>query len=168
MAVSRALRRLFRIRDLEEEQHRIALESAVGELHTLADTLAAVTARGRHGRDLVQSNSDSGDCTDHQAGLVEMGSALRYGTFLAPRIVAAHDKAARLREKFLEKRVERRQAETLIQETETQDAVEAGRRAQQALDEWYRSRLFRQQAELDCKENSNATALHPDRPVDQD
>ena len=32
MAVSRALRRLLRVRELEEEQSRLALESALGEL----------------------------------------------------------------------------------------------------------------------------------------
>jgi hypothetical protein len=42
---------------------------------------------------------------------------------------------------FLAKRVERRQAETLIHEIEAQDAVIAGRRSQQALDDWYLNRL---------------------------
>ncbi len=44
------------------------------------------------------------------------------------------------------KRVEHRQAETLIQETEAREAIEAGRRGQQALDGWYSSRLYREQA----------------------
>jgi hypothetical protein len=47
---------------------------------------------------------------------------------------------AALRQEFLLKRVERRQAETLIGETEARDAVSAGRRAQQQIDDWYRSR----------------------------
>jgi hypothetical protein len=38
------------------------------------------------------------------------------------------------------KRVERRQAETLIQKTEARDAIEADRHVQQTLDDWYNSR----------------------------
>ena len=41
------------------------------------------------------------------------------------------------------KRVERRQAETLIHETEAQEVIESGRRGQQSLDDWYSSRLYR-------------------------
>jgi hypothetical protein len=41
---------------------------------------------------------------------------------------------------FLAKRIERRQVETLIQKTEAEDAVDAGRRAQQELDDWFLSR----------------------------
>jgi hypothetical protein len=48
MAVSRALRRLLRIRDLEEEQSRLALESAIGDLNRLESTLAA-TSSGAEG-----------------------------------------------------------------------------------------------------------------------
>jgi hypothetical protein len=36
--------------------------------------------------------------------------------------------------------MERRQAETLIRKTEAGDAVEAGRRAQRDLDDWFLSR----------------------------
>jgi hypothetical protein len=39
--------------------------------------------------------------------------------------------------------VERRQAETLIAETEAREAIVAGRRGQQSLDDWYSSRLYR-------------------------
>ena len=39
--------------------------------------------------------------------------------------------------------MERRQAETLIQETQAQDALESNRRGQQELDNWHQSRSFR-------------------------
>jgi hypothetical protein len=54
---------------------------------------------------------------------------------------------ATLREEFLAKRVERRQAETLIKETEARDAIEAGRRSQQNLDDWFGNRMHRKDAE---------------------
>jgi len=53
----------------------------------------------------------------------------------------------RLRQEFLSKRVERLQAETLIKETEAQDAIESGRRSQQVLDDWFRSKQFRAREE---------------------
>jgi hypothetical protein len=49
------------------------------------------------------------------------------------------------------KRVERKQAEALIQETEARDAVEANRHSQQALDDWYRNRLHRVEAEAEMR-----------------
>ena len=39
MAISRGLRRLLRVRNLEEEQSRQALESALGELNRLESAL---------------------------------------------------------------------------------------------------------------------------------
>ena len=41
MAISRALRRLLRIRNLEEEQSRLAVESALVELRRLEHALRA-------------------------------------------------------------------------------------------------------------------------------
>jgi hypothetical protein len=167
MAVSHALRRLLRIRDLEEEQHRLILESAMGELRSLENALAAATARRRRGRELAQASACAGESTDRQAGMVETDAARRYSTVLTPRIATAQDDASRLRQEFLVKRVERLQAETLIEETESRDVAEAGRRSQQALDEWYRSRLYRQECELHG-ENAGARNSLADDPLDTD
>jgi len=54
---------------------------------------------------------------------------------------------AALREEFLAKRVERRHAETLIKETEARDTIEAGRRSQQNLDDWFGNRMHRKDAD---------------------
>ena len=64
---------------------------------------------------------------------------------LAPRVAAAEMENIQLRALLLEKRVERRQAETLIEETEARDAVEENRRSQQAIDDWFGTRQSRQQ-----------------------
>ncbi len=142
MAVSRALRRLLRIRDLQEEQSRLALESALGELHRLEHALTATSERGRRGRRLVQASAQTGQLTDRLAGLEETRAAGRHAVTLGPRIDAMGEEAAGLRREFLLKRVERRQAETLIHETEAWEAIEAGRRGQQSLDDWYGFRLY--------------------------
>ena len=139
MAVSRALRRLLRIRELEEEQGRLALESALGELHRLEHALVATIERKHRGRSLVLSTANTGQLTDRLAGLEETRSAAA----LEPRIDGMGIEVAGRRKEFLLKRVERRQAGTLIAETEAQEAIEDGRRGQQSLDDWYSSRLYR-------------------------
>ena len=140
MAVSRALRRLLRIRDLEEEQKRLALESALGELHGLEQAMEAAETRGRRGRRLVGDSAHSGVLPDRLAGMEETRTASRHTAALEPKIAAMEDQVTELREAFVSKRVERRQAATLIEETEAQEAIAAGRRGQQSLDDWYRSR----------------------------
>ena len=147
MPVSEALRRLLRIRDLEEEQQRLALDAAVSELRRLELAYISARARERAGRGQIAQGVTSGDGTDRVAGMVEVGAARRHAKVLQPRIAAAEGEAARLREQFLVKRVERRQAETLIREAEALDAVEAGRRAQQRLDDWHGARVHGRGAE---------------------
>jgi len=141
MAVSRALRRLLRIRELEEEQNRLVLESASGELNRLEQTLVAAFERERQGRRMVESSARSNQLMDRFAGLEETRSAGLYVVALGPRIDAKQEEVAVRRQEFLAKRVERRQAATLIEETEALEAIEAGRRGQQALDDRYGSRL---------------------------
>jgi hypothetical protein len=144
MAVSFALRRLLRIRELEEEQRKLALESAAAQLNRMRSTLAANVERNRKGRALVAESARSGELPDRLAGVVETRLALRSEAILAPRIASAELQSAALRQEYLAKRVERRQAETLIGETEAQDEAESERRAQQALDDWYGNRTQRE------------------------
>jgi hypothetical protein len=140
MAVSRALRRLLRIRDLEEEQSRLALEASLGSLHTLQNALEATAERDRRGRYLVQAGALSGEIRDRTAGLEETRAAERFAKVLGPRITDAEQDVVSLRQDYLERRVERRQAETLIEEAAARDALDAGRRSQQALDDWFGNR----------------------------
>jgi flagellar export protein FliJ len=153
MAVSRALRRLLRVRELEEEQSRLALESALGDLNRLSHTQAANVERDRRGRRLVEASVHKGTSEDRLAGLEETRVANRFVLALAPRIEDAEQDVASMREEYLASRVERRQVETLIQEAETQDALESDRRSQQGLDDWFRNRMHRKASE--------AKQLHP-------
>jgi hypothetical protein len=169
MAVSRAMRRLLRIRDLEEEQSRLTLESALGELRNLESVLGAVQLLDRRGRRLFKTSVRSGELPDRLAGLAEVSTAKRHAAVLTPRIAKAELDVAALRELFLSKRVERRQAETLIRETEAEDAIEDGRRSQQAMDDWYGSRLYRQEADsAHARRNvSDAGEPGPRNPEDE-
>lgn len=149
MAASRALRRLLRVRDLEEEQSRLALESALSELNQLEDALKATVERERRGRRLVESSARTGELPDRLAGIEEMHAADRLFAVLEPRIAAKEEEVTARRQEFLLKRVERRQAETLIRESEAQEAIETDRRSQQELDNWYSFRQYREGAEAE-------------------
>lgn len=140
MAVARALKRLLRVLELEEEQRQTALQSALGELHRLENAIDAAGVRERFGRQLVNEGVLKGEFEDRLAGLEEARAGLRTREVLAPRKVEATAVAAQRREEFLAKRIERRQAETLIESAEAQEALESSRRRQAALDEWFLNR----------------------------
>jgi len=147
MSVSPAMRRLLRVRELEEERRRTALEGAMGELHRLEQALAGAHRRGRTGRRLITVSAKAGEAADRVAGLAESAAGERHGAYLRPQIAEAEERVAELREEFLASRVERRQAETLIAEAEARALVMAGRREQQALDD--RFGVQRQRGEED-------------------
>ena len=142
MAVSRALRRLLQVRELQEEQCRLAMEAAINDLHRLEAALRGAGERERIGRRLIEASAHSGDLPDRLAGLEEVRTGARFALVLEPRVVAQQGVVEVRKQEFLEKRIERRQAETLIEETEARDAIEFGRRSQQTLDDWYSSKLF--------------------------
>ena len=146
MAVSRALRRLLRVRNMEEEQSRNALETGLGDLHQLEHAQATAGERGRSARRLVTASAQSGELLDRLAGLAEEQAAILRSALLAPRIVETAQTVAELRQEFLEKRIERRQAETMVQESEAHAALEADRHVQQASDAWYLNQRARAEA----------------------
>jgi flagellar biosynthesis chaperone FliJ len=146
LALARGLLRLLRIRNLEEEQSRTALESVMGELRQLQHAQAASIERARRGRRLVDTSARSGELPDRLAGLAEIHGSERLALALSPLILDAELEIAELRADYLAKRIERRQAETLIEEAETRDAAVAERRSQQSLDDWFSNRLHRRAA----------------------
>jgi flagellar biosynthesis chaperone FliJ len=147
MPVSRPLRRLLRVLHLEEEETRRTLESALGTLRQLENALAAAQTRDRSGRGLVLKSAVTGELADRLAGLEESLAAARRTVALEPRLRDAEQQVAARREVYLAQRVERRQAETLVEQAETRDALEAARRTQRSLDDWHLNRLRRAEAE---------------------
>lgn len=143
MALSRTLARLLRVRELEEEQRRLSLEAAQSELNRLESALDATRRRELKGRELVTLSARSGQLPDRLAGIEESRTGRRHAAALKPHIAQSEERVAERREEFLEKRVERRQAETLIEEEASRAAAAAGRRTQQALDNWFGSRSYR-------------------------
>lgn len=142
MPVSKGLRRLQRIRELEEEQSRVALESALAHQRRLQEVQRAAVARARMGRELITASAAKADTTDRRAGEEEVRAAERVDRVLSPRLEASERETALGRGEYLDRRVRKRQVEALIQEAEGRDAVKAERRSQQDLDDWFRNRLF--------------------------
>lgn len=143
MAGTGTLRRLLQVLSLQEEQARIALESAMTDYRLLEQRLNGALERSRDARRLIVSSAQSGNLTDRWAGLEEGRMAAARAAQLKPRIQEAEILVVNRRQEFLSKRVERRQAETLIEAAEAREAVEAGRRSQAALDEWFLSKSSR-------------------------
>jgi late competence protein required for DNA uptake (superfamily II DNA/RNA helicase) len=128
------LRQLHRIRQSEEEQAQMNLQAALGELQKLKDARIASLARSRKGRVLINASAASGELSDWFAGLEEIRATSRLIEMLSARITVVESTIARLRVGFMAKRIERRQAETLLEKIDAQNAVRTGRRNQDALD----------------------------------
>jgi hypothetical protein len=141
MAVSRAFRRLLRVLEIEEEQRRVEFAAGLGEVNRLNRALEAAGKRDRGGRLLVASSAFSGDASDRLAGLEETRTARRVEVALKPKIATAESLAATLRQEFLAKRTERRQAEVLVDKAEAREAAEAEKRSQRNIDDRFLSRF---------------------------
>ena len=105
--------------------------------------MAATEQRDRAGRRLVAASASTGELEDRLAGLEETRAAHRQAAALATRITEAKLRASARQGEFLSKRIERKQAETMIGKTEAEDKIQAGRRAQQGLDDWFLGRARR-------------------------
>jgi hypothetical protein len=153
MAVSRPLRRLLRVLHAQEEQSRAALEAALAEFERLERAQTAAQERERGGRQLVAASALSADRLEQiigrLAGIEESLAAARVGAVLTTRAAAARDHVTECREEFLARRIDRRQAESLVHKAEAADAVEATRRGQQSLDDWYLNRQHQRRPQAD-------------------
>ena len=143
MPVSRAMRRLLDVLEIEERECRAAMEAARAELELVRQALHGGKERERGGRRLIASSATTGEVADRIAGLEETQTARRIVTALTPRIAEAEAAVNARRQEFLDKRVQRRQTETLIEEAETRRKAETGRRTQRDLDDWFLGRSRR-------------------------
>ena len=137
MAVPKVLRRLLHLLNMEEEMRRRELESAQGELARFETAMKAAGQQERKGRQLITSGVLGEDLRDRLAGLEEVDAGIRRGSVLQKHIEMSTLLVEERRAEFLAKRVERRQAETLVEAAEAAEKVEVNRRTQQSLDEWY-------------------------------
>lgn len=149
MAIAHALRRLLRILELEEEQAQAVLDAALAQRRNLQKGWDAAVLRDRAGRRLVAASALSNNFIDRLAGLEETAVAKRIAAILRSHLAQADKETARRRAELLAKRVERSQAETLVQEAEAREASKTARRTQRSIDDWYLMRRHRTQATRD-------------------
>lgn len=147
-AVSRqkTLQRLLHIREIEEEQKRLRLAAAMTTLDRLATARDAAVIASRDGRNLVAGSAISGDIADRQSGLVQTESAQRRARRLEMQIAESREETIACRHDFLTKRVERRQAETVLQHEDAREKLESARKSQRNIDDWYGIKTNRQAA----------------------
>jgi len=79
--------------------------------------------------------------SDRLAEWLKQSASRTPRNLLAPKIAGAQEQVVERRGEYLAKRVERRQAETLVRAAETEDAVVSERQAQQSLDNLFSERL---------------------------
>jgi flagellar biosynthesis chaperone FliJ len=143
MGVPKGLERLLHIRGVEEEQRRRSLESALAQLKALEHARHAALQMDKRGRARVSASVVSGAIADRQAGQFESEMGRRRARMLAARIADTEKEAVARHQEFLEKRIERRQAETLVEEAQAREDLESGRRSQRSIDDWYGARRRR-------------------------
>lgn len=140
MSRRKTLERLLRIREIQEEQKKLRLDAAQATLKSLQRARDAAAEMERGGRALAAASVISGELADRQAGLMQTEFARRRARMLAPWIASTQKETVELRRDFMDKRMQRRQAETLVGLEDTRDKVESDRRAQRNVDDWYGAR----------------------------
>jgi flagellar biosynthesis chaperone FliJ len=149
MPVAHALERLLHVRQLEEDQHKLALESALAEVQRLESALHNARNRERAGRERFRQNAPMDDPTERVAALVESEAGHHQSELLKRCIAACEQNLVRLRDAYLARRVERRQVETLIREAEATTSQERARKEQQNLDEQFGTRRHAEASETE-------------------
>lgn len=154
MAVSRGLRRLYKLRNTEDLQKASLFKLAVAQLDQLKNAVEAAHNREGNGRTLVTRSVTTGETQDRLCGLEEIAAAVRISAVLESRLRSATEKVERIRSEFLNKRLEKRQAETLLHSALDREAGLAQRKMQLSLDEWT---LLRRRGEEDRHEPAHST-----------
>lgn len=163
MLIKRTLNRLLRLRELEEEQSRLELELAVAERNRAQQEIALAARRQALGRSNFAAGIVEQNRLARAAGLFEAEEAHRQRLRLHPQLEAADAAVARQQAEFLLRRTGRRQVETLVENEHDKAEIEAGRRAQQMLDDWYGRRTAREgPGHVDTPKHLSGTNIETD------
>jgi len=140
VTISGTMRKLLRVREMEEEQSRAALERALSEQKRLEAALEEAKRRERKGKELLAESAFTGELTDRVAGIEEIRTAERHAGGLKARLGGAEQVVELRRQEMRARRIERLRVETLITRRQEEEAVETERRAQRDLDDWFLQR----------------------------
>jgi hypothetical protein len=145
MARTRGLLRLLRVRQLEEEYCKTALNSALTELNRLSRALKTAAEREHQGRMLSLEGIRACVLPDRLAGLEEVRAARVLQRALIAKIETAEQVAGECQARYTEKRIQRRQVESLLESAKAKDAEQASRRTQEELDDRHRCSMWQSQ-----------------------
>ncbi len=112
------------------------------ELGRLQNALKNTRERLRRARMLLATGAQTGSTEDRIAGSEEVSVANRLASLLANSIQAAEQRFLQLRSQFLNKRIERRQVGTLLEEAQRHVNIDETRSAQRMFDDWVRSKTL--------------------------
>jgi len=140
MTISPVIARLLHIRELQEEQCRLELESALRAVQTLQAARGDAADRARRGRELIRASGWSNEPVERLSGIVEEGIAVRLQGLLEADIAQAEQRAGMRRETYVAARIGRSQIGTLVKRVADGEARRQAAMHQFDLDEWFRSR----------------------------
>jgi flagellar export protein FliJ len=138
---SRPFEQLWRVRQLVEELSQRELANRTAELRRLEETAGHLqTGALASRRTALDGLGESFDGKEWQTGLAD-AQILEWGSKQLRRDAEAEKpKISATRDELLERRMERLQAETLVEAARRAEAQETGRREQQWLDDWFHRR----------------------------
>ncbi len=137
MAQKKTLQRLWRLREMEEEQSRLQLERLVTDRNRLQGRLESALSRKLRVRQDFITSVQGSDRPGRSGAAIEMKLAGEKAAALVPLLKAAERELVRGRDAYLQRRTQRRQVETLLVNARRAAETELGRRTQQILDDWY-------------------------------
>jgi flagellar export protein FliJ len=139
VSASRSLRRLLELRRAEEEHRKAQLQLAIGELSRLELSLRSARAQTQRGRALLAESIRTGDTEGRLTGMHEVEGSERRVHLLSARVRSLEAAVEKLRGDLLAKRLERRQAGSLVESAMAREDLERRRRSQLALDDWFQT-----------------------------
>ena len=148
MPDKRILGRLLRLRELEEELNRMSLEAAARARELVSREMVAVTQWQTRGRDGFRHGVWDADEVERMGAMVDMEQAQTQRKGIDQKLEDAELEVARQHQEYLLRRTSRLQVETLVEDAHQLEEAEAGRRAQQMLDDWYGRKARQEDVQL--------------------
>ena len=140
MPVSKALRSLLKIRHLQEGQEKAALDSALGYLNAVENAIGNSKNREREAREqITQDGSEDAEIAFRSSDLQSSIEHQRQSV-LAVQQSQTQERVDLARADYLSRRMERRQAEIVVEGAQKREEAVAGRRLQRSIDDWFNAR----------------------------
>lgn len=133
----KAIQRLLRLRELEEEQSRRRLEAATRQLSQIELAMESAVQRQVQSRENFLAAVTENDVQRRVGSILDMGQGVQHQRHIEPTLRAIEIEVVSQRAEFLSKRTYRQQVETLIANARQRADADTTRRAQQMLDDWY-------------------------------